>query len=307
MAKLNVKRSIQIDAPVEKVYGVVSDFHQWQPWSPWLIMEPGVKVTVQDDGKYYEWEGNRVGAGNMTVLSAQENEWVDYDLMFLKPWKSQSNVRFEVKSENGGTKVTWYMDSKLPFFLFWMKKMMNALLAMDYDRGLAMLKDYVEKGKVNSQLEFEGESQFEGLTYVGIKSDCAMSEIGPKMDADFKKITAFLEDHKDLISGAPISIYHKWDMVKGKAQYTSAIPVSSVPSGLPSDFIIGEVPPTKVYTLKHRGDYGHLGNAWSTMMSMVQNKTFKQNKKIHPFEVYQNDPAKVPAEELITEVKFAIK
>jgi hypothetical protein len=48
------------------------------------------------------------------------------------------------------------MDSKQPFFQFFLKGMMTSLIGMDYERGLRMLKDYVETGSVPSTLEFPG-------------------------------------------------------------------------------------------------------------------------------------------------------
>ena len=123
---MNIERSIVIDAPTEKVYPLVADFHNWRPWSPWLITEPEAKVTVNEDGKSYSWEGKRTGSGNMTVLDETANRFLNMELNFLKPWKSSSKVRWRFESEGEGTKVTWFMDSSLPWFMFWMTKMMTA-------------------------------------------------------------------------------------------------------------------------------------------------------------------------------------
>ena len=133
-------------------------------------MEPEAKVTVQEDGKYYEWSGNRVGSGNMTVLKEQTNEWIECDLTFLKPWKSKAKVKFNLKSEGDSTRITWNMDSSLPFFMFFMKKMMEAFVGMDYERGLNMLKDYSEDDKVHSHMEFKGRQTYPGCNYIGVKT-----------------------------------------------------------------------------------------------------------------------------------------
>ena len=65
MPKLEVAKSIEIQAAPEKVYQIVSDFHNWKPWSPWLIAEEDAKLKIRQDGKYYEWEGKLTGSGNM--------------------------------------------------------------------------------------------------------------------------------------------------------------------------------------------------------------------------------------------------
>ena len=107
MPQIQVSRSIKIGAPVEKVFSVVSDFNQWTPWSPWLIMEPEATVNVAPDAQYYEWNGKRVGSGNMRITGQDANKSVDYDLTFLTPWKSTAKVRFELTAD--GEKYRCYL------------------------------------------------------------------------------------------------------------------------------------------------------------------------------------------------------
>lgn len=45
------------------------------------------------------------------------------------------------------------MDGKLPYFMFFMVKMMKNWIGMDYERGLAMLKEFIETGEVISRVE----------------------------------------------------------------------------------------------------------------------------------------------------------
>ena len=307
MPKMHIDKSIEINAPSDKVFTTISDFHHWRPWSPWLVAEPEARVDIREDGKYYEWEGARTGAGNMTVLKESQNQSIDIDLTFLKPWKSTAKVYFKCEEQDGKTKVHWLMDSSLPFFMFWMKKSMTAFIGMDYERGLSMLKEYVETGKVRSQLNFKGYEDYPGCKFVGLKTETLLADLGPKMSADLQTLGEFFADKKDVVAGKPFSIYHKWDMVNRKASYTSGIPVIEIPNDLPAGMISGEIPKTKVYTLQHVGPYQHLGNAWSTINVMARNKEIKAVGGIHPFETYVNMPGEVADEELITEIHFAVK
>jgi effector-binding domain-containing protein/uncharacterized protein YndB with AHSA1/START domain len=308
MPAVNISRSIDVDATPEKVYEIVSDFHHWRPWSPWLIAEPEAQVSIAEDGKYYEWAGKRTGAGNMTVTNSTAPNRVDYDLEFLKPWKSSAKVSFRCQANpGGGTKVTWKMDSSLPFFLFWMKKSMTAYLNSDYDRGLQLLKEYVERGEVTSKLEFQGYGEYPGTAYVGITTSTTQANVGPQMSADLTQLAKIQEEGVFQSNGAPFCIYHKFDMVKDQINYTVALPISEAPSDLPTGFKVGNIPATKTYTLRHVGPYKHLGNAWSALVMMQRGKEFNVKRNIHPFEVYENDPAEVPSEELITDIHFALK
>lgn len=307
MPKIHVTRSTTIDSSPEEIYSKLNDFNQWPAWSPWLIMEPDVKVTVADDTKYFEWKGPRTGEGNMSVTKETENEAIEYDLTFLKPWKSKAVTRFELSPDGDGTKVTWIMDSSLPFFMFWMKKMMLNLISSDYDRGLNLLKDLVEKGEVESKLEFIGESQFAGTKYIGVVTSCTISEMGEVMIADFGRIEEFMKDHKDIAKKEAYTIYHKWDIAKQTAHYTGCVGVTSIPDSLPEGFISGEIKPTKTYTLRHVGGYHHLGNAWTTLYTMHRGKEFKAIKGAHPFESYVSDPKITDPKDIITDIIFPIQ
>lgn len=270
-------------------------------------MEPGAKVDVGSDAKSFSWEGDRVGAGNMKVISEEVNQSVSFDLNFLKPWKSTAKTKFELKNNGDSTEVTWIMNSSLPFFMFWMKKMMLAFISMDYDRGLALLKDYVEDGEIHSKLEFKGETAYAGCNYIGFKNSCAIKSMGDSMKNDFNKLHSYASEHGDNIDGPPLTIYHKWDMVKGQVEYTSGFPMKEISKDLPSDMISGSIPDTKVYSLAHTGPYTHLGNAWSTLYTMQRNKEFKLNKQADPFEVYVSNPEEVTANELVTVINFPIQ
>lgn len=307
MPKINISRSIHVQAPVEKVFAVLSNFNHWQPWSPWLVMEPDAKVQISGDAKSYQWQGKRVGEGNMHILSEQKNKQIDYSLNFVKPWKSIAKVSFSLIQSENGINVCWTMNSALPFFLFWMKNTLVAYLGMDYERGLKMLKDVIETGSVPSKLVFKGVSELSPKQYIGIKTQCTTEGIGAAMVANFKTLRAFMEKNIEIQDGAPFSVYHKWDLVKNVAEYTAAFPVSRLPNTLPSEMSVGNIPSTRVYTIRHIGSYEHIGNAWSTLYNMQQNKEIKCKTSINPLEVYENSPFDTAPEQLITDIHFPIK
>ncbi|HCD52956.1 MAG TPA: hypothetical protein DEQ34_10940 [Balneolaceae bacterium] len=307
MPTINVSASVSIEKSPSEVFQILNDFKQWIPWSPWLIMEPDVKLTFSDDSNYYHWEGDRVGAGEMTITGAKENETLFMDLTFLKPWKSEAKITFKLNPDGKGTHVKWIMDSSLPWFMFWMKSSMEQFIRMDFDRGLSMLKDYAEHGEVPSKLEWKGESGFTGTKYIGLKSSCAMDQVTIQMKEDFGRLGGYAFENQSVLNGMMFTIYDEWDFKKQQARYTVGFGIAEDPENLPDDFFIGEIPSTRIYTLRHIGPYKHLGNAWTTMMSMGRNKEFKQNKKIPPIEMYVNNPADTDEKDLITDIMFPVK
>lgn len=307
MPKIGVSKSILIHADVEKVYATIADFSTWTVWSPWLIMDPEAKVSVAADKKFYDWDGPRSGVGNMKIVGQENNTSIEIDLTFLKPWKSTAKVFFFLSSQGDQTEVKWTMDSSLPFFMFWMKTMMETFIGMDYDRGLRMLKNYIEDGKVHSVLNFKGKETLSEQEYIGIATSCTKETMGKKMTEDMPRLLHFINENKLEITGAAFTQYSKWDMVKNRIEYIACVPVASIPGNLPSEFTAGKIPSTLVYTLEHKGSYQHLGNAWSTLSSMQRGKEFTVNKKIHPFETYHNIPGEVADDELITRVHYPLK
>ena len=315
MPKMHIERSIVIHAPISDIYSQLNNFTNWQKWSPWLIMEPDARLALAEDAKSYEWEGSRVGVGNMKIVSEEEATQVNYELNFVKPWKSSAEVRFVLQplnpSQNSdavdAVKVTWSMNSSLPFFMFFMKNMMEAFVGADYERGLALLKVYIETGEIPFKLDFLGSAEFTSIKYIGVQNQCSLDQIGDKMEGDFDAISGYLEAFPDLANGPAFSIYHDWDIVKSSVNYTSGVSVANIPSDLPGNFTSGEIPSCKVYKISHTGPYEYLGNGWSALYAMDRNKEFQKYKKLAPFELYMNNPAEVSQNELLTEICLPIK
>lgn len=307
MPKIFISKEIYINAKPNEVFAKINDFNHWATWSPWLMMEEGVKLDIQTDGKAYGWEGKRTGSGEMKVVGEKQDESIIMDLNFIKPFKSFAKVGFIIKPKGEGVDLTWTMDSSLPFFLFWMKKMMIAGVGMDYERGLRMLKNFVEDGEVHSKLEEKGSSTYAGCKYVGLKGACSMKDMKSDMDVKIADLMLFSEENKVNVTGEVFTIYHKWDMISEQVEYTSAVAVNEELLNLSGKLFLGEIPQTKVQSVKHTGTYEHLGNAWSMLYMMKRGKEIKTNNKIDPFEVYVNDPRVNGANDLITEVHFPVK
>lgn len=309
MPVFNVSKSIVIEAPLEKVYASVRDFKQWEPWSPWLKSEPGCPLNYAEDGKSYQWDGKIIGSGELAIVSEEANKCIDYRLSFFSPWKSENTSAFLFAAKNGGTEVTWTMEGSLPFFLFFMKAMMSAWVGMDYERGLKMLKDSLEIGRVPSKMEFLGTQPFDGFSYVGVSSDCAHEDIGETVRKSLAQVRKAIASSDLKISGPAFSIYHKFSMTKGTTSLTVGFQVSTPPTTPPSGLEVGEIPACKTYAIKHIGAYKHLGNPWSAgmMHGQCKPKQFQKDKKVPGFELYLNDPTAVGAGQAETVVHLPAK
>jgi len=305
MPKLHVAKSIIIKSSKEKIKTFLADFRNWKNWSPWLVCEPEATLHYADEGKFYSWEGNRVGAGEMKVTEEKEHR-IDYDLTFLKPWKSKAKVYFTFKEVDEGVLVSWYMDSSLPFFMFWMKKATEVYIGMDYDRGLKMLKEELEEGSITSELMFTGGNTFEACNFIGVKTNTAFTKLSEVMTKDYTSLNNYIAGNNIEVIGNPFSEYQKFDVVKDKVVYVAGFPVKEKPVNLPANFMYGSMPSLKLHSVGHKGKYEHLGNAWSALMMMERNKEFKKNKKAFPMEVYLNNPNEVTEQEQLVNISMPI-
>ena len=307
--KYHVERSTQIDASKDAVKSLIVDFNHWNRWSPWTIAEPDCPVTIKGEpatpGHSMHWDGQIIGSGENVIASVEEGH-IQYDLSFFKPFKSKAKTGFVIKEGHDGTTVTWTMDSKMPFFMFFMVPMMKALIGMDYDRGLRMLKEIAEKGQVNAQTTNRGRVDLKGFSYVGLKKTVSMESIGEEMQKDFDRLYEdFIEKHQ-LQPENWVSIYPKMDMRKMQMTYIAAISDEGLnDQTIPPDYVKGTVSAGKALEIRHDGPFDFIGNAWSMGMMYVRAKKLKQSG--HPFEKYWNDPRETDPEALKTSIFFPLK
>ncbi|MEM9587882.1 MAG: SRPBCC family protein, partial [Planctomycetota bacterium] len=192
MPKMHVDRQWTIRAEAGKVFDVIADYGTWTTWSPWLCADKGASVTVSDPanqvGSTYAWDGDVVGAGSMTHTQLKTPDEIVAKLEFTKPFKSTSQVTFKIRPQGDATVVEWHMDGNWPWFLFWMKGMMETLIGMDYQRGLMMLGDWIETGKIESDTEVLGVVDVPDRTVHGVSNQVAMADVGESMAKDFHRV-----------------------------------------------------------------------------------------------------------------------
>jgi len=309
MPTIHVSRSIMIDAPKESIHNILMHLQNASHWSPWLKMESEAQVAFSDRqgevGSGFSWNGELIGEGQMKIVHADE-ENIEVKIHFLKPFKSTAKSIFTLQEHEGQTEVIWHMQRTLPWFLFFMKNKMQAFIAMDYDRGLGMLKEYIEKGSVHSATMIEGVVEIEGRKYVGIPRTCSIQEVGEVMKTDYKRLFDFIAEHEILLEEMPFSIYNSFDIPNNRTEFISCIPYDGEVT-LPSAFIQGEIPSQKAIKTVHTGSYKHLGNAWTAALSYARAKNIQTSKTMLGIEVYPNDPDDTPEELLTTEIYLPLK
>ncbi len=147
----SVERRVVIQAPPEKVQGLIADFHRWSDWSPWEKLDPAMKRTFGGPaagvGATYAWLGNKdVGSGRMEVKTVAP-EKVSIQLDFIEPFEGHNMTDFMLSPKDGGTEVRWVMTGPSTFVtkLMGVFVSMDSMVGKDFEKGLAQLKAAAEK------------------------------------------------------------------------------------------------------------------------------------------------------------------
>lgn len=309
MPKYHVDRSVEINVPPEKAFAAVTDFSTWTKWSPWLIAEPEATVKVSEDsssvGSLYSWEGQVTGAGEVEHIELHSPTTVRDEIRFFKPFKSVAKVGFDIEAVGEGSRVTWTMDGAMPWFLFWMIPSIKSFIGMDYERGLKMLKEWLETGRIQSQTTFNPDATVGPLKVAGVRTKALMKDIGPVMSTAIQSATEKLQAAGISKCGEMVSVFHHLNVKTGVFDFTTGfiVPDSATP---PEEMSVWSTPVTKAFHAQHIGSYDHLGNAWSSANQHVRYKKMKQSK-VGTFEIYRNSPEDTPPGELHTDIYLPLK
>jgi uncharacterized protein YndB with AHSA1/START domain len=147
-----IERRAVINAPAERIFSVLSDFHQWGGWSPWETKDPDMKRTYsgaeRGRGAVYGWEGDKnVGTGRMEILEANAPSKLAIKLDFFKPFEAHNTAEFTMLPQGNATNVHWVMHGPATFVSKVMGVFMNfdKMVGKDFEAGLANLKKLTEK------------------------------------------------------------------------------------------------------------------------------------------------------------------
>jgi uncharacterized protein YndB with AHSA1/START domain len=152
--KAHVEREVVINAPPEKVFALVSDFNQWNRWSPWADLDPNAayEITGSGVGHRMVWTSKdpNVGDGAQTVTAVEPPSRLVTHLEFGDMGKADAT--FTLTPDGERTKVVWSLDTKMrdgvPFLMqpmaTYMGFFMDGMVGADYEKGLARLKAAAE-------------------------------------------------------------------------------------------------------------------------------------------------------------------
>lgn len=149
---IEIEKTVNINAPQQRVYEMISQLNNYPAWSPFLVQDPSQKYNVTGTdgavGSQFHWEGNKgkdVGYQEIVKLNPGTFVWIVCNIQ--KPFKASPTFNYTITSHENIVTVTqnFTLKSQLTdaFFmwLFGVKKEMKATNEM----GLKLLKTACEK------------------------------------------------------------------------------------------------------------------------------------------------------------------
>jgi len=289
--KFNVKRSLEIDAPLESVFTTILDLKTWPKWSPWLIHEPDTQIVYsenyQSENGYYSWDGKVVGAGKLTHLEIKPGVGIKQQIEFLRPFKSVNQVNWTFEAKDGSTLVSWEMNGRIPFLFRFMTKKMTPMIERDYDLGLAMLGGYLNAAMPHPEIEFIGPEDLQAFNYWAIPFNGNLRQL----EAARRSSIETLQNKGSNNVGLALTMYYQFDPLASSYQAEIAVPVgNSTPL---SNYKRHEFNGGHYYKMSLRGDLSFLPLGWYALHSHCRMHKIKLDGTRAALEIYLSDATKI--------------
>lgn len=146
--KVDVRRSITINAPVETIHQYTNDLKMWPKWSPWVAQDPSIKTTFGDitegKGASQTWTGAG-GNGEINFIQSSLDSGIQYE-MRLQGDGTVFNSGFDYQPQGEKTIVVWYMTGEMQPVIIgnYFSLLMDSLVGDSYLAGLEKLKVLAE-------------------------------------------------------------------------------------------------------------------------------------------------------------------
>ena len=296
--EFGLEESIEIKAPMEKIWEQLVDATKWKKWSPWIILEPNSQHSVE----WKIWElwykeqrgGKYIGSGEGILTEIEEGKMLQFTLNFFRPFKSLWNIaEYHIEELwKDHYKITWTLQTSLPVFFFFMKKMMISMIKADFNRGLIMLKDVAETWKLETSTTYLWTEKFDKQYYIAKKWSGSQEEMWVSMWEDFKGLHKMCGEQNIEVQWG-FSIYDTSDMTNDYFEYQACLIISEdkyntlSSSELEEGFYVDMYDETQVAKITHTWDYKYLGNSWTGAFMFLKPEGLKQNKKRSPIEYYE--------------------
>lgn len=309
-----IEESIEIKASIDKVWENISSFKNMTKWSPWLVMDKKSKLdySINDTeiGSKFSWDSNILWSWEETIKEITTKKEIKLDLNFLKPFKGNSKVKITLEQNSSIVKVVWTMDSTIPLFVFFLKKMISSMISRDFKRWLNMLKTLCETGNLETESMLDWISNYDSFYRIWIKKSAYKRDIHEELSGVFWKLHSVIAEKNINILWVVNFSTENTCVEKDFFEFIVWFKVSEIDYNSfeqYNDFIKWFEKWTKAIKVTHKWSYEFLSNSWTLAMSQPRQLKVKVDKYKYPFEEYVNNPHEVEEKDLITYIYVPVK
>jgi carbon monoxide dehydrogenase subunit G len=149
---VRVRRSLSIQAPPDKIFALINDFHNWSRWAPQDKDDPTMKRTYSGPGNgvgaisYWDSTGS-AGKGRMEIMESLAPRKISINVDFLKPFAAHNINEFDLEPDGTSTKVTWSMQGTNVYLMKLMGIFVNIdrVMGKHFETGLDNLNAAVQQ------------------------------------------------------------------------------------------------------------------------------------------------------------------
>ena len=227
-----VERTAVVNAPAKLVFRHVQYWKNWQAWLPWAGMDSTMKVSLEGldgtKGSMFKWTGAKTGEGIITNAGVKPGETLYYQMLFIKPWKSEADGFVGVVPSDSGTAVTWGFTGRSPYpwNVLTLFMDMDKALGGDFEKGLGLLKSLCEE-EMARVLQYQVRTvPFPGRTYAAIRKTLTMDQVSGFFAESIPALMQALGRNGLSPAGAPCGIFYTFDETTGSSDMAAAVPAN---------------------------------------------------------------------------------
>lgn len=149
-----IERSVIIQKNKQDVFNYIKFLKNAEQFNKWTMTDPSMKKMLSGmdgtKGFTYSWDSSNknVGAGAQKIIDIRENDRIDYELRFERPFKNKaysSLITSTISPDQAKVSWTFHGDMKYPMNIMHALLNLSQILGKDLEVSLNNLKIVMEK------------------------------------------------------------------------------------------------------------------------------------------------------------------
>ncbi len=287
-----INETIEIEAPIDKVFSQVNNLRNWSSWSPWTDSVYHTKYEGNSSGVGAKmlWTDDKEGRGVQSIIESIENKKIVTNLLFTNQGNS-AITEFTFTEIPAGTIVNWSMEKSglsYPFGRF-VGLIIEKGAAFNFAIGLKQLKKHSEAIKdlpdyLGYRIYDEIKKEQHFIAYV---SSGKTSELKTQFKNNYNLLANKLKEVNKEQTGPLVAEWRSYDPESNSA-YACLIPIGGKLDFNNDGVSYYHFNERRIIWLTHSGSYETSYNAWNTLDKYIKFNNLQVSGD--PYEVYITGP-----------------